>query len=52
MRHLQAVVEATPNAVKTYQKCGFRIAIERMRFAVDEKYANRQLPELVFEAAV
>ena len=44
----QAVVEATLNAVEAYEKCGFRVTIERMKFVIDEKFADRRKPVLQF----
>ncbi|KAI2610537.1 hypothetical protein GGR54DRAFT_370814 [Hypoxylon sp. NC1633] len=45
---VQAVVESSPVGRRVYQKCGFHIDIEEMRFDVGERFANRRKPLLTF----
>ena len=45
---LQAIVEGTPVGRHLYEKCGFRVEIEEMRFDVGEEFAGRRKPKLTF----
>ncbi|KAI1760110.1 hypothetical protein GGR53DRAFT_510950 [Hypoxylon sp. FL1150] len=45
---VKAVVESSPVGRRVYQKCGFGIQIEEMRFEVGERFAERRKPGLTF----
>ncbi|KAI1393378.1 uncharacterized protein F4822DRAFT_10146 [Hypoxylon trugodes] len=45
---LKSVVEGTPVARRLYEKCGFRVEIEEMRFDTGKEFAARRKPKLIF----
>ena len=45
---IQGVVEATPNAQRCYEKCGFKVETEEIHFKVGDEFKGRKLPILRF----